>query len=111
MVTVRRKPGYLELQSVTLSGELQYPGLMFYRKGRWVSDIIKRAGGFTPEAYLQGAYIKRYNEDERPKLKKLKIQKTQGQLRDTTDQVTEDIVREFDQIPLDMEKILLQPFT
>ena len=30
-------------------------------------------------------------------------------MRDTTDQVTEDIVREFDQIPLDMEKILLQP--
>ncbi|HNP20420.1 MAG TPA: SLBB domain-containing protein [Panacibacter sp.] len=111
VVTVRRKPGYLELQSVTLSGELQYPGpYVLSKREERVSDIIKRAGGFTPEAYLQGAYIKRYNEDdERAKLKKLKIQKIQGQLRDTTDQVTEDIVREFDQIPLDMEKILLQP--
>jgi hypothetical protein len=23
-----------------------------------VSDLIKRVGGFTPEAYLDGAYIK-----------------------------------------------------
>ena len=26
-----------------------------------VSDILKRAGGFTPEAYKEGAFIKRYN--------------------------------------------------
>ncbi len=111
VITVRRKPGYLQLQSVTIRGEFQYPGpYVISQREERVSDIIKRAGGFTPEAYLQGAYIKRYNDDEeRNELKKLKIQKIQGQLKDSTSGITEEIQREFDQIPLDISKILKSP--
>ncbi len=108
VVSVRRKPGYLELQSVTVTGELQYPGpYVLSKREERVSDLIKRAGGFTPEAYIAGAYIKRYNDDEeRKQLKKLKIETIQNQLKDTSTVVTQEIERDFDQIPLNVEEIL-----
>ncbi len=111
VITVRKKPGYVGLQSVTVSGQFQYPGpyVLSEREER-VSNLIKRAGGFTPEAYVEGAYIKRYNIDEdRRQLNKLRIAKIQGGLNDSADNVTNDIERDFDQIPLDVQKILKNP--
>ena len=111
VITIRRKPGYLELQSVTVAGELQYPGpYVISKREERVSDLIKRAGGFTPEAYREGAYIKRYNDDiERNALKKENIERIQNEFGDSTTAVSTDILREFDQIPLNVDKILLQP--
>jgi len=64
LVTVRRKPGYAEMQTVKIVGELQSPGpYVLEKREERVSDILKRAGGFTPEAYKEGAFIKRYNDD------------------------------------------------
>ncbi|MGI8952496.1 MAG: SLBB domain-containing protein [Chitinophagaceae bacterium] len=111
VVTVRRKPGYLELQSVTVRGELQYPGpYVISQREERVSDLIKRAGGFTPEAYIQGAYIKRYNDNEEQKqLQKQKIENIQNQLNDSTKQIVQNVEREYDQIPLNAEKLLKNP--
>lgn len=111
VITIRRKPGYLELQSVTVSGELQYPGpYVISKREERVSDLIKRAGGFTPEAYREGAYIKRYNDDpERNALKKQNIERIQSEFGDSTMTVASDILREFDQIPLDVQKLMQQP--
>ena len=53
LITIRRKPGYLVFQTITVSGQLQYPGpYVLEKREERVSDLIKRAGGFTPEAYL-----------------------------------------------------------
>ena len=53
------------MQTIKVIGELQYPGpYVLEKREERVSDLIKRAGGFTPEAYLEGAYIKRYNSDD-----------------------------------------------
>jgi protein involved in polysaccharide export with SLBB domain len=116
VVTIRRKPGFLELQSVSVSGELQYPGpYVLAKREERVSDLIKRAGGFTPEAYIQGAYIKRYNFDEENKeLRKQAIINIQQQFSDSTSSdsaknVAEQAEKQFDQIPLNINKILLNP--
>ncbi len=62
LISIRRKPGYLAFQTITVSGELQYPGpYVLDKREERVSDLIKRAGGFTPEADIEGAYITRYN--------------------------------------------------
>ena len=75
-----------------------------------VSDLIKRAGGFTPEAYKEGAFIKRYNYDDTNRaIKKQTIENIQQQLNDSTNQFTENIEREFDQIPLKLDNILAHP--
>ncbi len=112
VITIRKKPGYQELQTVIVGGQLQYPGpYVLSKREERVSDLIKRAGGFTPEAYIQGAYVKRYNDDnEMVALRTQKIEKIQSQLKDTASaNITEDLTKEFDQIPIDLDKILRNP--
>ncbi|CAN5685499.1 SLBB domain-containing protein [soil metagenome] len=111
VITIRRKPGFLKLESVTVSGELQYPGpYVLQKREERVSDLLKRAGGFTPEAYPSGAFLKRYNLDDTIRLfKKQTIANIQQQLNDSTTNVAQTIEREYDQIPLDFGKILANP--
>lgn len=111
VITIRRKPGFLKLESVTVSGEMQYPGpYVLQKREERVSDLIKRAGGFTPEAYPAGAFLKRYNLDDTIRLiRKQTIANIQQQLNDSSTQLTKNIEREYDQIPLDFGKILSNP--
>jgi len=111
LVTVRRKPGYAEMQTIKVIGELQYPGpYVLEKREERVSDILKRAGGFTPEAYKEGAFIKRYNTDTITSIRLQTIENIQQQLaNDSSQPVTQNIERQFDQIPLNIEKILSNP--
>jgi Periplasmic protein involved in polysaccharide export len=59
-VVVRTATGYETQKAVRVEGEVLYPGLYtITRKDERISDIIKRAGGFTPLAYVEGASLKR----------------------------------------------------
>ncbi|MEP6682006.1 MAG: SLBB domain-containing protein [Parafilimonas sp.] len=112
LITIKRKPGYLAFQTVTVSGQLQYPGpYVLEKREERVSDIIKRAGGFTPEAYLDGAYIKRYNlDDKEDEAKQQVISNLQLQLNDSSSNLLQQQQKkQFDQIPLDIKKILSAP--
>lgn len=44
---------------ITLSGEFKYPGKYAVEKGTHLSEVIKRAGGFTENAFLDGAIYTR----------------------------------------------------
>ncbi|MFA6413898.1 MAG: SLBB domain-containing protein [Syntrophales bacterium] len=44
---------------VTLSGEFKRPGRYPIQKGERLSSVIERAGGYTSNAYLRGAYFTR----------------------------------------------------
>ena len=60
IVTVRTAPGYEVQRQVRIEGEVMYPG--FYtitRKDERISDLIKRAGGLTAQAFTDGASLKR----------------------------------------------------
>jgi protein involved in polysaccharide export with SLBB domain len=110
VVTIRRKPGYITLQSVNVGGQVQYPGpYVISSRSEKVSDLIHRAGGFTPEAYLAGAYLKRYLSEMDKNLKREKINKIQANLRDTTNVILADVDRTYDQIPLYLEYIMAHP--
>lgn len=59
-VYVRRSPGYEVQHNVVILGEVLYPGkYAISDKDERISDLINRAGGFTAEAYLPGARLKR----------------------------------------------------
>ena len=50
----------LPLQNfVTLTGEFVRPGRYAIQKGEKISSVIERAGGYTNQAYLRGAYFTR----------------------------------------------------
>src|SRR5690606_11204614 len=59
-VVVRTAPGYETQKTVWVEGEVLYPGeYTIMRKDERISDIIKRAGGFSPFAYVEGASLRR----------------------------------------------------
>jgi len=59
-VSVRYLKGYTTQQNVSVKGEVTYPGnYAITDKGERVSDLIEKAGGFSPYAFIEGAYISR----------------------------------------------------
>lgn len=59
-VVVRTSTGYETQKMVRIVGEVLYPGLYtINRKDERISDLINRAGGLTPFAYVDGASLQR----------------------------------------------------
>lgn len=59
-VFIRRDPDYREPEFVVLAGEVRFPGTYaLTRRDERLSDLMKRAGGLTPEAYAEGARFSR----------------------------------------------------
>jgi protein involved in polysaccharide export with SLBB domain len=114
VVTIRRKAGYTLPETVIVTGQVQYPGpyALSNRNDR-VSDILKRAGGYTPDAYPEGAYVKRYKTDEE-NLKLLQEERIERKLQKKniegdTSSLSLETKREYDQIPLDLLAIGKNP--
>lgn len=60
MVSVRKSPSYKEQITVSVEGEVMYPGTYTLAGNRErLTDIIKRAGGLKQAAYAQGAILVR----------------------------------------------------
>ncbi|HET6556630.1 MAG TPA: SLBB domain-containing protein [Prolixibacteraceae bacterium] len=61
-IYVRRAPSYHEQRTVYIKGEVQFPGAYsISSKNERISDLITRAGGVMPNAFLKGARMKRAN--------------------------------------------------
>jgi protein involved in polysaccharide export with SLBB domain len=62
-IYVRKAPSYHEQRTVFISGEVRYPGAYsISSKSERVSDLVKRAGGLLPDAFVKGARMKRENQ-------------------------------------------------
>jgi protein involved in polysaccharide export with SLBB domain len=110
VVTVRRIAGYLLPESVIINGQIQYPGpYTLGNSSERVSDILKRAGGFSPNAYPEGAFLKRFKSVLEIEKAKEAVEKLQKSTFDSTVKTQTDILRNFDKIPLNMGEILKNP--
>ncbi len=56
---VKSEPRLTERRIVTIKGEVRYPGTYSIMEGERLSSIIGRAGGFTQNAFLDGALFMR----------------------------------------------------
>jgi polysaccharide export outer membrane protein len=57
-VFVRRNPGFVVAQTVTVAGEVLYPGpYAIQRRDERLSSLLARAGGVTDEGYAPGAHL------------------------------------------------------
>ncbi len=114
VITIRRKAGYALPESVVVNGQVQYPGpYALVSRTERVSDVLKRAGGYTPDANPAGAYVKRYKTELEKQQSEDVVRKL---LKNTKDKdstksqlVLQDIKRDYDQIPLDMASIMKNP--
>jgi protein involved in polysaccharide export with SLBB domain len=58
-IFVRAVPQWDLYKTVTIGGEVLYPGTYTIKKGDRLSSLIERAGGFTDKAFLKGAVFTR----------------------------------------------------
>lgn len=81
-VMIRQSPAYVEQQSVSITGEVMFAGLytLDHRNAR-LSELFKKAGGATDQAYLKGArIIRKANEQEKQRMEAvLKMQREEMQ--------------------------------
>jgi len=56
---VKRITDYQNVRFVNLSGQIAFAGRYPLKRGEKLSALIERAGGYTPQAYLRGAYFTR----------------------------------------------------
>ena len=58
-ISVKTVPEWELYRVVKISGEVRFPGTYMIEKGERLSSLIKRAGGTTGEAYIEGAIFTR----------------------------------------------------
>ncbi len=58
-INIKKVPFWNERKTVFLSGEVKFPGTYTVGNGEKLSSVIQRAGGYTNEAFLYGAYFSR----------------------------------------------------
>lgn len=70
-IYVRRSPGYQPQMNVMVEGEILYNGTYaLTNKNERLSDLVKKAGGTTPYAFMKGAkLIRKANEEEVERMK------------------------------------------
>ena len=81
-VMIRQSPAYIEQQNVSVTGEVMFAGLYTLdRRNARLSELFKKAGGATDQAYLKGArIIRKANEQEKQRMEAvLKMQREELQ--------------------------------
>lgn len=124
IVTIRNSEGYEVQKQVKLEGEVLYPGLYtITKKNETISDLIKRAGGLTPLAYIDGASLKRpgasivnpsdknaIDQSEEQKRTKNSLKRLQENgVKDTVAAKAIDEMLTSDLVGINLEQILLKP--
>lgn len=85
-VNVRPIEGWNETETVTLAGEVKLPGEYVIQPNETMESVIRRAGGFTEQAYLPGAVFsreeirKRQQEELNRQARRLRAELLQVQL-------------------------------
>lgn len=66
LIQVRKSPTYNPQTTVSIGGEVLFPGsYVLESRNERISDVIRRAGGILTSAYVKGAYLSRSRtEDE-----------------------------------------------
>ncbi|QZT36858.1 SLBB domain-containing protein [Halosquirtibacter xylanolyticus] len=104
VVYIRRAPGRRKFGSIKLRGEVMYAGdYSIISKKDHISDIIKRAGGVTPDAFVNGAMLIRKTQ-----LSDIELERLQDLAKD--EEIDVKVERERTEIVgINLDKILSTP--
>lgn len=109
VVSVRMKPEFKTTKTVTVRGEVKYPGTYAIEfEGERLSSLIKRFGGFKETAYLEGVRFFRSTAVGGIDLKN--ISQTVTQVLDTTGRPLPVPMRlAQEDVPIDIRDVLSNP--
>ncbi len=109
-VYVRKSPAYFAQQNVTISGEVMFDGVYsLQQKNERLSDVVSRAGGVTPDAYVKGArLVRQMNEEERRRQADVLRMARSGEGKDSISIEKLDMGTTYS-VGIDLEKALENP--
>lgn len=109
-VYIRRSPAYRRQQNVVVAGEVLFSGsYSLLKKNERLSDLVSKAGGVTPDAYVKGARLIRKLSDEERRRQNDAIRMTQnGEGKDSIS-IQKLNLSETYTVGIDLEKALANP--
>ncbi len=109
-IFVRKSPAYQSQVNVSVSGEILYAGTYaLTQKSERVSDLINKAGGVTPYAYVKGAKIsRRINAEERRRMNTVLEMARTADSKDSID-VSKLELGDIYYVGIDLEKAIKNP--
>ncbi len=105
IVSIRYIKGYSPQKNVTIKGEVEYPGnYSITTKNERISDLIERAGGLTPYAYIEGASLMRKRGGQVDTVQ----EEILGDIKEKSDEVdNSDVeIKAVQSIGIDLEEIM-----
>lgn len=109
-VYIRRSPAYRRQQNVVVAGEVLFSGsYSLVKKNERLSDLVSKAGGVTPDAYVKGARLIRKLSDEERRRQNDAIRMAQnGEGKDSIS-IQKLNLSETYTVGIDLEKALANP--
>lgn len=108
-IFVRKSPAYQTQVNVSVSGEILFGGsYALTQKAERLSDLVQKAGGVTPYAYVKGARLERQiNEEERRRMQTV-LEMAKSNEKDSIDVTKLDLGNVY-YVGIDLEKALANP--
>lgn len=108
-IYIRRSPSYHKQQNVVVGGEVLFSGsYALSKKNERLSDLIAKAGGVTPDAYVKGARLIRRMTEEEARRKQDALRMAQMGAGDSISVKTLDLSDTYS-VGISLEKALQNP--
>lgn len=109
-VYIRRSPAYRRQQNVVVAGEVLFSGsYSLLKKNERLSDLVSKAGGVTPDAYVKGArLIRKLSAEERRRQNDAIRMAQNGEGKDSIS-IQKLNLSETYTVGIDLEKALANP--
>lgn len=109
-VYIRRSPAYRRQQNVVVAGEVLFSGsYSLLKKNERLSDLVSKAGGVTPDAYVKGARLIRKLSDEERRRQNDAIRMAQNGEEKDSISIQKLNLSETYTVGIDLEKALANP--
>ena len=114
VINIRQRPGFLLQRTVFLEGMVVNPGRYTLKmSNEKISDVIKRAGGFRPNADSSALLIRRVTKKSQPKEDRervfAKLLKIKEDSINNTTSIRKEIFKDYDNISIDLSQAFAQP--
>lgn len=111
LVQVRKSPSYNPQQTVTINGQVLFPGnYVIETRNERISDVVKRAGGVLESAYVKGAYLRRQMTPEQRAMREetMRLAQANNNSSDSLSINALDLSTVYS-VGIDLEKALANP--
>ncbi|MBD5276004.1 MAG: capsule biosynthesis protein [Bacteroides sp.] len=112
LVQVRKSPTYSPQETMTLQGQILFPGnYVIDTRNERISDVIRRAGGLLESAYVKGAYLRRKQTPEQRALTEETRRLAEANSTNSSDSISTAnlLLNEVSTVGIDLQKALDNP--